>query len=264
MRTSSFLLCLASPVVRKMLCGDFSESKAKTLKLADVGEKDFVDVLDLWCGRKQEVELGEVPQLASLADRFQMTEVTCLLEEAVMKQLSMDMCVDVLMWSGRCGMHQLEAEALGMAAGRFEEFAKTARFAQIGEEALMMVVDDDRLAARSEEAVWEAVSGWMHSGGAGAGRGRGVVSKIRFPLMAEEYLRDRLVDTALEQDKEWMAGVVAEALGAKAARREGAVFEFEVLGRKALEDRVGLGVRWEEYREGGELRLEGHEDSGVW
>ncbi len=55
-----------------------------------------------------------------------------------------------------------------------------------------------------------------------------------------------------------MACVVAEALRAKAARREGAAFESELLGHKAVEDREGLGVRWEEYEEGGELRLEGH------
>jgi WD40 repeat protein len=82
-----------------------------------------------------------------------------------------------------------------------------------------------------------------------------VVGKVRFPLMGEEYLRNRVV--GIGEDGEWMAGVVAEALRAKAARREGAVFELEALGRKALEDRVGLGVRWEEYREGGELRLVG-------
>jgi WD40 repeat protein len=76
--------------------------------------------------------------------------------------------------------------------------------------------------------------------------------------MGEEYLRARVVGMVGGEDGEWMAGVVAEALRAKAARREGAVFEFEALGRKALEDRVGLGVRWEEYREGGVLRLGGH------
>ena len=125
----------------------------------------------------------------------------------------------------------------------------------MGEEALTMVVDDDRLAARSEEAVWEAVVGWMKCGVEGR-LGRGVVGKIRFPLMAEEYLRDRVVDTVREEDREWMVCVVAEALRAKAARREVAVFECVLLGRKAREDRVGLGVRWEEYREGGELRWE--------
>jgi hypothetical protein len=137
-----------------------------------------------------------------------------------------------------------------MAARRFEEVAKTAGFARMGEEALERVLDDDRLVASNEETVWEAVTGWMR-GVASEVRVRGVVGKIRFPLMAEEYLGDRVADTVREEDREWMARVVAEALRAKAARREGAVVECELLGRKAVEDRVGLGVRWEEYREGG-------------
>ena len=239
MRTSSFLICLASPVVHKMLCGNFSESTGKKLQLNDVDKTIFVKVLDVWCGRDdcQEVALAELPLLAIVADRFQMTEVTSVLEEAVMGKLSLDMIGDVLMWSGRCGMQQLEAEALEMAATRFEEFAMTAGFARMGEEALTIVVDDDRLVARNEEAVWEAVVSWMRGGA----RGRGVVSKIRFALMEAEYLRDRVAESVCQEHKEWMAGVVLEALRAKAARREGAVFESELLGRKALEDRVGLG-----------------------
>jgi hypothetical protein len=247
--------------LRKMLCGNFSESREKKLKLEDVDGTAFVKVLDVWCGRKdcQEVALGELQQLASVADRFQMTEVTSVLEAAAIEKLSVDMCGEVLAWSGRCGMHQLESEALEMAAERFEEFARTAGFELIEEQALAIVLDNDRLVARNEEAVWEAVVGWMR-GAAGEMRGRGVVGRIRFPLMEEEYLRDRVAESVCEEHQEWMARVVLEALRAKAARREGAVLECELLGRKALEDRVGLGVRWEEYREGGELRLGGHLD----
>ena len=242
-----------------MLCGNFSESKEKKLKLDDVDGRAFIKVLDVWCGRNdcQEVGLREIMNLASVADRFQITEVTSMLEEALTGKMNLDTCGDVLMWSGRCGMQKLEAEALEIATRRFEEFAKTAGFEQMGEEALMMVVDDDRLVARNEEAVWEAVVGWMKSGG----RGRLVMGKIRFPLMAEEYFRGRVLDTVPQEDKEWTARVVAETVRAKAARREGAVFEFELLGRKAMEERLGqLDVRWTEYREGGELRLGGHED----
>ena len=144
-------------------------------------------------------------------------------------------------------MQPLQLESINV----FEEFAKTEGFARMGEEALTIVLDDDRLAARNEEAVWEAVVGWMR-GAAGERRGRGVVGRIRFPLMEEEYLRDRVAESVCEEHQEWMAGVVLEALRAKAARREGAVLEsVKLLGRKALEDRVGLGVCWEEYREGG-------------
>jgi hypothetical protein len=148
-----------------------------------------------------------------------------------------------------------------MAARRFDEFARTAGFVRMGMEELGRVVDDDGLVSRNEEAVWEAMVGWMRSAGRVV-QWRGVAEKIRFPLMKEEYLRNRVAGMVDGEDGEWMARVVAEALRAKAARREGAAFECELLGRKALVDRVGLGVRWEEYREGGELRLGGH-DYGI-
>ncbi len=60
------------------------------------------------------------------------------------------------------------------------------------------------------------------------------------------------------EEKEWMEGVVAEALRAKAAREDGEGFEFELLGPKALDDRVGLGVEWKRYADGGERMLKGH------
>ncbi len=197
--------------------------------------------------------------LASVADRFQMTGILSVLEEALVGQLSMGVCGWVLTWSGFCGMRQLEEEVLKMVAWRFEEFAKTADFLRIREEALMIILDDDRLVAKSEETVWEAVVGWMR-GAEGRRRGRGVAGKVRFPLMGDEYLGGCVLGVLDEQDGEWMAGVVAEALRAKAAAREGAVYESKLLGRKALEDRVGLGVRWEDYREGGERRLRRHND----
>jgi hypothetical protein len=163
----------------------------------------------------------------------------------------------VLMWSGGCGMLRLEAAALRMAACGFEDFSRTGGFMLLGEEALSILLDDDRLVARNEEVVWEAVVGWR-GGTAGKVGWRGVVGKISFPLMGEEYLRNRVVGTRMVggEDGEWMAGVVAEALRAKAARREGVV--FKLLGRKAVVDRVGLGERWEEYLEEAELLLAGH------
>jgi hypothetical protein len=150
-QTNSFLICLASPVVRKMLCGDFSERIGNKLSLDDVDERAFIKTLDVWCGRNdcQEVDLEEVQLLASVAGRFQMTEVKSVLEEALMEQMGLEMCGDVLVWSGQCGMQQLETQAIEMAAKRFEEFAKTAGFARMGEEALVKVVDDNCLVAMS-------------------------------------------------------------------------------------------------------------------
>ena len=105
--------------------------------------------------------------------------------------------------------------------------------------------------------MWEAVAKWRGAG-EGQARGRGLLGKIRFPLMEEEYLRSRVVGMAPAEDAEWMEGVVAEALRAKAARGSSKRFEPTLLGPKALDHRVGLGVKWADYLDGGERRLQGH------
>ena len=112
------------------------------------------------------MELREVQELASVADRFQITEVISALEEAVLGALSVEACGEVLTWSGGCGMRRLEAKALKMAAERFEEFARTAGFMRIGWEVLGSMLDGDRLVARNEEVVREAVVEWKRGAAA--------------------------------------------------------------------------------------------------
>ncbi len=57
----------------------------------------FIKALDLWCGRADglEMELHEVQELASVTDRFQITEVVSALEEAALSQLSLEACGEV-------------------------------------------------------------------------------------------------------------------------------------------------------------------------
>ncbi len=81
-----------------MLCGSFSEIKEKNLMLNDL---DIGATLDIWSGREdaQEMELHEVQELASMADRFRITEVISALEEVVVGQLGLEACGEVLTWS---------------------------------------------------------------------------------------------------------------------------------------------------------------------
>jgi WD40 repeat protein len=52
--------------------------------------------------------------------------------------------------------------------------------------------------------------------------------------------------------------VVVEALLAKATLLHGECLEIELLGPRTLVHRVGLGVKWWEYADGGGRRLQGH------
>ena len=55
MRANSFLLSVCSPVLHKMLCGSFAESKAKRLDLKDVPRAVFGMALDFCCVKESVV-----------------------------------------------------------------------------------------------------------------------------------------------------------------------------------------------------------------
>jgi hypothetical protein len=271
-RANRFILCMCSPVLHKMLCGGFIESKNQKIDIDDVDGKTFGMVLDMWCGNISctEMKLGAVIALTSVADRFQMTEVASALKETVQAQLSVHTVVNVLSWSCEFGMRWLEAAAWKLATEQFEQLAKTEGFLWMDEELLEKLLDHDGLITRNEEAVWEAVAGrqsrsihrckgWIKTGCKRLlERRRALVRKIRFPLMEEEYLRSWVVGMAPAEDAEWMQGIVAEALEAKAAIES---FEFELLEQKALDPRLGL--KWQQCEYGGGRRLEGHRDDVI-
>jgi len=139
------------------------------------------------------------------------------LDETLKRNLSIDICAYVLEWSGKFGLKQSEAAAQRMATKKFEQLAKTEGFMRMDAETLERLLDDDRLSAKNEEAVWEAVAVWR---GPEKKEGRGftgLVEGIRFLLMEEAYLRDRAAGMAPVEDAERMEGIVADC----GAAREG-------------------------------------------
>ena len=135
---NKFLLCLSSAVLHKMICRPFSECKAPRLELEDVDGRVYSDVLDMWCGKEGlgDKSLDAVMAMASVADRLGMTEVGAALEDAIVRQLSVDVCGDVLMESARLGLGRVEAAARVLALERFEEVAGTEGFMRIDKEAV--------------------------------------------------------------------------------------------------------------------------------
>jgi hypothetical protein len=123
------------------------------------------------------MELEGVMELASVADWFQITEVASVLEEMVKGNLKTCMCWDVMKRSNERGLILLENVARKLALERFEELAKTDSFVQMGEEALGRLLEDDDLAAKNEEAVWEAVAEWRRAK-EGQSQGHELVGKI--------------------------------------------------------------------------------------
>jgi hypothetical protein len=113
--------------MHKSVCGHFSESGSRRVELDDVDPVWFQHMLDLWCGRDG-VEVNSVRQpmrTAGVAELFQVEEVVSALEDALVGQLSVETCAEVLMGGERPGLRRAEAAAEELALARFEEVAGT-------------------------------------------------------------------------------------------------------------------------------------------
>ena len=116
---------MSSPVLHRMVVGNFRESTARRAELDEVDPLCFARLLELWSGKDcpDLFDLGQLVTLASTADRFQMTEVAAALEQAVVQHLSVETCADMLAACAAAGLTRAEEAAQRLALKRFEEVA---------------------------------------------------------------------------------------------------------------------------------------------
>ena len=132
----------------------------------------------------------------------------------------------------------------------------------LDEETVGKLLEEDRLGVRKEEEAFEGLVGWMKGDAGGGLRGRELLGLIRFGVMEERYLEEKARGMVPEEHREWVEGLVGEALRAKAAVRAKATVEVGNLRNNSyntLTRRRGRGVDWGRYFEGGVgRRLQGH------
>ena len=113
---------------------------------------DKRQVLDVWGGKELDAsaDMGILLKLGSVADRFQVAEVVAAVEEAIIGQLSVATCADVLSWCGGSWLERGEAAARKLAVERFEEVAGTGGFLRLSEEMVVRLLEEDGLGVGTE------------------------------------------------------------------------------------------------------------------
>ena len=111
--------------------------------------------------------------LGQMADRYQVEAVQAAVGDAVVRLLTVASCGRVVACGLGSGLVRVERASREVALREFDEFARTAGFMEVGEEALGSLLDDDRLVTEREERVFEAVVRWIRAGREGASGGRG-------------------------------------------------------------------------------------------
>jgi hypothetical protein len=187
----------------------------------------------MWCGKEGlgDKSLDAVMAMAGVADRLGMTEVGAALEDAIVRQLSVDVCGDVLMGAARLRLGRVEAAARVLTLEWFDEVAGTEGFMRMDEGTVGSLLDDDMLRASREEAGLEAVVGWMKGAG-GELRGRGLMRKIRYCVLGAEVLAADVHRLLPAGHADWIDGLVLEALRIKASGGRRGSIGARVLGRR--------------------------------
>ena len=244
-----------SPVIQKMICGNFSEGVSKRLELHDVDEKSFRQVLNLWCGKDESVEdLFNALALVKVADLFDVVAVKEAVDDMLRRQLRVESCADMLMWGIFFGLDTVEAAALKMLLNHFDNVAKTNAFKRIDENTMCTILDNDHLVVSNEEMALEGLVEWV-KGHDGELDLRRLLRSIRFGLMDANYLRKCALLFERKHDR-MVQPFVREALKVKSAHES--TRQLIHLGPKALNRRLGGGVRWETHADGNEQWLIGH------
>ena len=84
-----------------MVCGSFRESAEKLILLDGADERALPHVIDLACGRQEELPVDDVREMGAFAGRYQMAEVAGVVKEAIVRNLTLENWGEVLRWRGR-------------------------------------------------------------------------------------------------------------------------------------------------------------------
>jgi hypothetical protein len=197
MKMSGFVLSILSPVWKAKICSVFRFAN-KRLDLTNEDAASFLTAVKLGCGHSMTLQggLGELLDVGRLADMYRIEHVHQAVEWEAEQWLTVNTCGELLARSCNAGMPRLEKCCRELALERFEAVARTEGFMRLDEEQLGSLLDDDGLKATREEAVLEAVVRWMGAYEAGSVRGKGLLTKVRFPLMPSASLAGLVLDMA--------------------------------------------------------------------
>ena len=213
----------------------------RTIQIEPDDRSAFSNMLALSLGLSVRVEgLSELLHLGKLADFYQIHFVVNIVEDTLIKNLTKDNFGWMLSQVHGTPLQLVEKRARYMILHDFDDLARTASFMTLDAEPLESLLDDNSVESATEENIFEAVVRWIEKRACGAVTAERLLTKIRYPCMAKQYLqteaRGRAADICAK-----VSALIQEAIDIKACtRRQLAVVRLSHLPRRSLVPRKGL------------------------
>ena len=112
-------------------------------------------------------DVQEMVELGLFVDRYEMVEMAGVVEEAIVRSLTLDNCGEGLHWSrgatweGPLPLAVAAAHKLGLDS--FAELSRSQGFVDLSKDVMFGLVGDDDMVA-NEEVLLEGVVGWIKGG----------------------------------------------------------------------------------------------------
>lgn len=196
-----------------MFTGDLAEAKADRIKLQEIDPKALVQLIDFMYSSEIHVSEDNVQTLLPAANILQMTEVRDACCDFLQSQLHPSNCIGIKAFSDLHACTDLLTYAQTYIEQHFVDVVHYDEFLSLPALEVGKLISSDRLTVTSEEQVYEAVFSWVqHDLVNRQDFLSELLEYVRLPLMAQEYLVQKVEEEPLIKTSSRCKDFLIEAL----------------------------------------------------
>ena len=197
---------------RAMFTSGLSECDQKSVLIKGLDGEAVDSLVEFIYTSNLNVRVDNVIQLLTAADCFQLASAKVICVEFLKQHLSVTNCLEIREYADHHFCADLEFAARAFAHSNFGEVAKTEEFLHVEYEDILALITNDFLKVESEEEVFEAVVNWVkHDLPSRRWLFSRLLSHVRLPFVATEFLADRIATDCLVQEDKVCQELVHEA-----------------------------------------------------
>lgn len=205
-------LAASSEYFRCMFTADLAERDQANITISGVDEKSMELVLKYLYTCEAELSSDVVQSLLSCANLFQLRDLKDGCADYMERKIDIDNCIGIHFFAQAHECRELELQAWNMIIDSFELVAESPEFFELSAENLLEVIKYDDIQA-SEEDVFEAVVRWFTHKPDDRGQHTHLIMQfVRFWLMEEHYLFDKVKSCRLVQTEPRIQAVLDEVI----------------------------------------------------
>uniref|UniRef100_A0A3B3WH03 BTB domain-containing protein n=1 Tax=Poecilia mexicana TaxID=48701 RepID=A0A3B3WH03_9TELE len=207
------VLAAGSPYFHAMFTGEMTESRAKRVRIKEMGGWTLGLLVDYIYTAEIQVTEDNVQALLPAAGLLQLSEVKKACCEFLGSQLHPSNCLGIRAFADLHACSQLLSLANSYAEHNFTEVVGSEEFLNLGMEQVSSLIASDKLTIPSEEKVFEAVIAWVnHDKDVRQEHLAHLMEHVRLPLLSREYLVQRVEEESLIKNSSACKDYLIEAM----------------------------------------------------